>query len=195
MICVARACGAGVGVGDGHHDPERRALGARREPLVAVDHPVVAVADRARAERRRVGARHLGLGHREERADLAGDERLRASAPSARRCRTGAGSRRCRRRAPGSRRRAGPTSSGRCARSDTRSRGSRCRCRPPRAARAAPTARARAPRPAAARRSASPSSSCALDRLLVREHALGHERANLLEPLGRAAPMRSPSCR
>ena len=42
---------------------------------MAVDHPVVAVAHRAGAERRRVGARHLGLGHREERPDPAGDER------------------------------------------------------------------------------------------------------------------------
>ena len=66
---------------------------------------------------RRVGARDLGLGHREERANLAGDERARASAPSARRCRTGAGSRRSRRRAPGSRRRTAPTSSGRSPRS------------------------------------------------------------------------------
>ena len=64
-----------VGVGDRHHDAERGAVRARREPLVAVDHPVVAVPHGARAQRRRIGAGHLGLGHREERADLAGDER------------------------------------------------------------------------------------------------------------------------
>ena len=63
-----------VGIGDRHDDAERRALRARREPLVAVDHPVVAVAYRARPERRRVGARHFGLGHREERANAASDE-------------------------------------------------------------------------------------------------------------------------
>ena len=40
-----------------------------------VDHPVVAVPHRARLEQRRVGAGDLGLGHREERPRLAGDER------------------------------------------------------------------------------------------------------------------------
>ena len=71
--------GAGVGVGHRHHDPERSAVGAGREPLVPVDHPVVAVADSARSEGRRVGAGHLRLGHREERTDLAGDERCEPS--------------------------------------------------------------------------------------------------------------------
>jgi hypothetical protein len=65
----------GVGVRDREHDPEARALGSRREPLAAVDHPLVAVADGAGAQRRRVRSRHLGLGHREEGAHLAGDER------------------------------------------------------------------------------------------------------------------------
>jgi hypothetical protein len=64
-----------VGVGDSHHDPERRAVRPRGEPLVTVDHPLVPVAPRARLQRRRVGAGLVGLGHREERADLAGDER------------------------------------------------------------------------------------------------------------------------
>ena len=75
MICDARSVRSGVGIGDRHHDPERGAFCAGREPLVAVDHVVVAVAHRAGAERRRVRPGHLGLGHREERADLAGDER------------------------------------------------------------------------------------------------------------------------
>ena len=66
----------GVGIGDGHDDPERSAVGARRKPLVAVDHPVVAVAHGPRTERRRVRARHLGLGHREEGADAAADQRV-----------------------------------------------------------------------------------------------------------------------
>ena len=66
----------GFRIGDGHDDPERSPLGARREPLVTVDDPLVAVAHCTRAERRRIGARHLGLGHREERAHLSSDERL-----------------------------------------------------------------------------------------------------------------------
>ncbi len=65
----------GVGVGDGHDDPEGGPLGPRREPLVAVDHPLVAVPHCARPQSRRIRAGHLGLGHREERAHLAGDER------------------------------------------------------------------------------------------------------------------------
>ena len=64
-----------VGIGDEHDDPEAGAVGARREPLVRVDHPLVAVAHRAAAQERRVGAGDLGLGHAEERARLAGDER------------------------------------------------------------------------------------------------------------------------
>ena len=68
--------GAGrLGVGDGHDDPERGALGARREPLRPVDHPLVALAHRACLQERRVRPGHVGLGHGEERADLAGDER------------------------------------------------------------------------------------------------------------------------
>ena len=78
----------GVRVGDGHDDPERRALGARREPLVAVDHPLVAVAHRARPQRRRVGARAPRA--RSSRRTTAPRRRRAAgaSAPSARRCRT-----------------------------------------------------------------------------------------------------------
>ena len=40
-----------------------------------VDHPLVAVGDRARLEPGRIGARDLGLGHREERARRPLDER------------------------------------------------------------------------------------------------------------------------
>jgi hypothetical protein len=42
---------------------------------VAVDHPFVAVEHGRRPELRRVGARHLGLGHREEGAGRPLDER------------------------------------------------------------------------------------------------------------------------
>src|SRR5439155_9028191 len=63
-----------VGIGDRHHDRERRALGARAEPLVRVDHPGIAIALGSRTQAARIGPRDLGLGHREERADLARDE-------------------------------------------------------------------------------------------------------------------------
>ena len=49
--------------------------GVRREPLVPVDHPLVAVAHGGRREQRRVGA-GAGLGHREARAVLAVEQRL-----------------------------------------------------------------------------------------------------------------------
>ena len=52
------AVGRGVGVGDGHHDRERRAVGRRGEPLLAVDHVVVAVdGDRGGLQQRGVRAR------------------------------------------------------------------------------------------------------------------------------------------
>ena len=57
-------------------DPERRAFRAAREPLVPVDHPLVAVEHCARPEERRVGACNVGLGHGEERAGASRDERL-----------------------------------------------------------------------------------------------------------------------
>ena len=150
----------GVRVGDGHHDPERGAVGARREPLVAVDHPVVAVADRAGAERRRVGAGHLRLGHREERADR---RRRRAGASHVAFCSS----------VPNRWRISALPASGawqpntswpqhRAADVLVQVRvveEARCRCRLPRAGRAAPRARRRAPRPAAARAAPRPSSS------------------------------------
>src|SRR5207237_10293706 len=51
------------------------ALRARAEPFVRVDHPRVARALRSRTQAARIGPRDLRLGHREERADLARDER------------------------------------------------------------------------------------------------------------------------
>ena len=70
-----------VGIGHEHDDPEAGAVGARREPLVRVDHPLVAVPHGPAAQQRRVGAGHLGLGHAEERAHLAGDERREPALP------------------------------------------------------------------------------------------------------------------
>jgi len=46
---------------------------------VAVDHPVVAVADGPRPQLSRIGPRDFGLGHREERARLARDQRRQES--------------------------------------------------------------------------------------------------------------------
>ena len=46
-----------------------------------VDHPLVAVAHRLAAQQRRVGAGDLRLRHPEERAHLAGDERLEEALP------------------------------------------------------------------------------------------------------------------
>ena len=65
----------GIRVRDREDDGEAGSVGAAREPLVPVDHPVVAVPHGTRLEQRRVGAGDVGLGHREERPHLAGDER------------------------------------------------------------------------------------------------------------------------
>ena len=64
-----------VGIGDRHHDDEARGARVRREELVAVDHPLVAVLDRAGGEHLRVGAR-VRLGHRVAREALAVEQRL-----------------------------------------------------------------------------------------------------------------------
>ena len=67
--------GAGVGVGDRHEEDQLGLLGARREELVAVDDPLVAVADRLTAEPGRVGAA-VRLGHRVDHRDLALEQRI-----------------------------------------------------------------------------------------------------------------------
>ena len=66
----------GVGVGDRHHDQEVGDRAVGREPLVAVDHPVVAVARRAGLQQRRVRAGGVGLGHAEGRLQVAGEQRV-----------------------------------------------------------------------------------------------------------------------
>ena len=68
-----------IGVGDRHHDQEvgDRAVGG--EPLVAVDHPVVAVAHRAGLEQRRVRAGGVGLGHGEAGLQVAGQQRVQVT--------------------------------------------------------------------------------------------------------------------
>src|SRR3972149_4553045 len=68
--------GGALRVRHAHDDGEGRAERAAGEPLVPVDHPVVAVPHGGRAERRRVGAGHLRFRHREAGAELAVDQRL-----------------------------------------------------------------------------------------------------------------------
>ncbi len=65
-----------VGIGDDHDDPEAGAVRARGEPLVRVDHPLVAVELGSTLQARGVGAGDLRLGHPEEGARRTGDERL-----------------------------------------------------------------------------------------------------------------------
>ncbi len=67
--------GARVGIRHGHEEDQLGLLRARREELVAVDDPLVAVADRLTAEPGRVGAA-VRLGHREDHRDLALEQRI-----------------------------------------------------------------------------------------------------------------------
>ena len=71
-------CARRVGVGLAHEDrdPAARIAGARDPPLAAVDDVVVAVAHDARLDVGRVRRSDVRLGHREARADLAGEQRL-----------------------------------------------------------------------------------------------------------------------
>ena len=75
----AALVGVDVGVGDAHDDQEvgHRAVG--REPLVAVDHALVAVAHGAGLDEGGVGA-GPGLGHGEGAAQRPVEQRLRATA-------------------------------------------------------------------------------------------------------------------
>ncbi len=66
----------GVGVGDDHRDQEVRDHAVRCEPFVSVDHPFVALELGGGGEEGRVGARGIGLGHREGRAHLAVEQRV-----------------------------------------------------------------------------------------------------------------------
>ena len=65
----------GVGVGHDHRDRDAAPIGARGEPLVAVDDPLVAV-ELGASGAGRVRARRLGLGHREAAADVPFEQRL-----------------------------------------------------------------------------------------------------------------------
>ncbi len=76
MKPVLAACGSlGLVLGARDQDREARPPRVRDEPLVPVDHPVVAVADGAGLDQRRVGAGDLGLGHREAAHDVTVAER------------------------------------------------------------------------------------------------------------------------
>ena len=63
------------GIGDDHDDAEAGAVGPGGEPLVRVDHPLVAVAHGPAPQERGIASGDLRLGHAEERAGLARDER------------------------------------------------------------------------------------------------------------------------
>ena len=64
-----------VRVGHRHDDEERRELGVRREPLLAVDDPLVTILHRAGGEHLGIGAA-LRFGHREARDDLVVEQRF-----------------------------------------------------------------------------------------------------------------------
>ncbi len=68
-----------IGLALPHHDqdPAARIVGARAPPLAAIDDVRVAVAFDARADLGGVRRGHLGLGHGEAAADLAGQQRLK----------------------------------------------------------------------------------------------------------------------
>jgi len=59
-----------------HDDREVCIDGVGGEPLTAIDHPIVAVFDRPRLDRARIRTGIVGLGHREARFHVAGDQRL-----------------------------------------------------------------------------------------------------------------------
>ncbi len=65
----------GVGVGHRHHDEERRVARVGREPLLALDHPLVTIKRRLADELLRIGAR-LRFGHGEGGHDVALEQRL-----------------------------------------------------------------------------------------------------------------------
>ena len=67
--------GADLGIGHRHHDEEAGVAGVGREPLLAVDHPLVTVALAAGDEQGRVGAR-VRLGHRVAGRDRPVEQRL-----------------------------------------------------------------------------------------------------------------------
>ena len=73
---VHRLGDLGLGLGARDQDRELRAARARDEPLVAVDHPVIAVQPRLGLDQGRVGAGYVGLGHREAGARPPVAERL-----------------------------------------------------------------------------------------------------------------------
>jgi hypothetical protein len=72
---AAVAFGRPIGVlGPAHHDEEVRALPVRGEPLVAVDHPLVAVATCRGAQRAGIRTGNVGLGHGEPGLELPFDQ-------------------------------------------------------------------------------------------------------------------------
>jgi hypothetical protein len=66
----------GVGLGVAEHGGEGGDVGSAGEPLVAVDHPLVALESGRGLHQRRVGARHLGLGEAHGGIDVTRHQRL-----------------------------------------------------------------------------------------------------------------------
>ena len=88
--------GMGVGVGDDHRDRQLGADRAGGEPLVAVDHPLVAVEDRRAPAAGSGRSRRPRARSSRSRSGSVPPAAGRASAPAARRCRARRGSPCCR---------------------------------------------------------------------------------------------------
>ena len=139
MICVARRCGSASGSVTAMTIPKAAPSAPDENHLwPSITHSSPSRTARVRSV---VGSEpgHLGLGHREERAHLARDERAQPALLLLVRAEEPEDLRVARRPAPGSRRRAGPRCSARSPRSGARRRGSSRSSRRPRAACAVPT--------------------------------------------------------
>ena len=124
MICDARRCGSASGSVTAITIPKAAPSAPDENHLCPSITHSSPVPDGARPQQRRVGAGHLRLGHREERAHLARDERREEALLLLGRAEEVQDLGVARVRAPGSRRRAAPRPSGRSPRSGARRRGS-----------------------------------------------------------------------
>ena len=70
-----------VWIGHRHHDQEVRHGSVGREPLVPVDHPLVAVPHGRRRQQRRIGSSGVGLRHGEGGSQLTVEQRLEPPLP------------------------------------------------------------------------------------------------------------------
>ena len=84
MNIDARRWGASSGSVTAMTIRKSAAIGVGGEPLVPVDHPLVAVAHGRGAHARRIGAGVVRFGHRERGVDAAVEQRVEPACPSAR---------------------------------------------------------------------------------------------------------------